>query len=46
MDVGGNRVRGRALSDRRFRNRVIEAAAAMADIEMDAAFFRVERGRQ
>ena len=37
VDVGGDRVGRRALRDRRLGHRVVEAAAAVADVEDDAA---------
>ena len=46
VDVGGDRVGRRALRDRRLGDRVVEAAAAVADVEDDAALLRGERRRQ
>ena len=46
MDVGGDRVRPDALGNRGFGDGVVEAAAAVADVEDDAALLRGEGGRQ
>ena len=47
MDVRGDRCRAAtALRNRGFGDRVVEAAAAMPDVEHHAAFLRIERGRQ
>jgi hypothetical protein len=46
VDVGRDRVGRRALRDRRFGDRVVEAAAAVADVEEHAALLRFERRRQ
>ena len=46
VDVGRNRVRSAALCDRRFRNRVVETPAAMADVKNDAAPLCGERRGQ
>ena len=46
MDVRRDRVGRAALRDRRLGDGVVEAAAAVADVEDDAALLRLERGRQ
>ena len=46
VDVGGDRVGRRALRDRRLGHRVVEAAAAVADVEVHAALLGFERRRQ
>ena len=46
VDVGRDRVGRAALRDRRLRHRVVEAAAAVADVEDHAALLGGERRRQ
>jgi hypothetical protein len=46
MNVGGDGIRRASARDCHLRNRVVEAAPAMSDIEDNAALFRRERGRQ
>ena len=46
MHVGRDRIGKRSLRDRRLGHRVIEASAAVADVEMDTTLFRFQRRRQ
>ena len=46
MDVRGDRVRARPGGDGRFGHRVIEATAAVAHVEKDAALLGLRRRRQ